>query len=306
MSSSPPRSQRRAWWAPSGSGESARLPPGRLDVPAHDTSSGPLTATSPSTSTSTSSAWASALHHSQRTGHDTLHTPQRFRPPYTPISPPALLTDPRRAPPRDLDARSPLQREGERRPRGYDGGQPRQEYEGGHPHREYEGRRSSREHDVGRDMGRPPLEHESGRPPPEYETTPRPSRPWETAPPRREYEAARPLTEQETGRPEHQYERQPQGYDIGRPPPRLHTREHFDDKADKGKGSAEAERTHERDDREDIDDDDDYGDSLRAPGASVSPGAFNGWASAALYYHAIHRLPPLSVSTRCDKRGGRG
>ncbi|BEI80055.1 hypothetical protein CcaverHIS002_0105840 [Cutaneotrichosporon cavernicola] len=35
-------------------------------------------------------------------------------------------------------------------------------------------------------------------------------------------------------------------------------------------------------------------DPRRDPSPSPAPGGFNGWESATLYYHAIHRLPPLS------------
>jgi hypothetical protein len=85
-------------------------------------------------------------------------------------------------------------------------------------------------------------------------------------------------------------------------------REEREARAGKGKERGDTERKHERHERDELDDDDGRSTSQRsqrAPGTSASPapGAFNGWESATLYYHAIHRLPPLSVS---PYRGGDG
>lgn len=196
---------------------------------------------------------------------------------------------------------------------------PLQEHEGVPPSREREVGRSSREYDDDRQPSReyereppppgnearwPSREYEGGRPPPEFLDR-QPSREYDPVRHARdEYEAGRQGRAQEVGRREQEYGRPPpQSYEAG-VRPRSRGRDDFDDKHDRGKERAniERERMHKLREHDGVEDEEEYKDSGRATTtANPASGAFNGWANAALYYHAIHRLPPLSVSTVCKK-----
>ncbi|CAK9786295.1 unnamed protein product [Cutaneotrichosporon oleaginosum] len=271
MTSPPPSSRRRAWWAPSAGTESSRVPPDRLDVTKHAASvlTTPVSASTPSTSTS--AAWASAVQQSQQTSQP-AHAQQCHRPPYTPISPPAKVKDPEGASIREHRLALP-QNHGDRSPRKY-GAQPPLEYGSGrslsYDRERLPGVREGERIAPGHEAGKPMRDSGNSRAPPDYE----------------EYEIRLP----------------PLNYAPGRGKELPHKRGEREERLGKGKGRAESVRMAERLERDDDDDNERSSSHRSQPGrvsgtsASPAPGAFNGWESATLYYHAIHRLPSLSVS----------